>query len=151
MTQLGPDSPEAPGQPPIGWVLAAAGERAAASFRSLLPEGFHPRQFAVLDLVARAPQPLSQSEVVRILGIPASRVVAIVDQLEQDDLLSRQPDTRDRRARRLHVTARGQHFLSSLGDVVEQANQLAVEPLTRAEQDQLHRLLSRIVATPHAW
>lgn len=137
--------------PPIGWLLAAAGDRAAGNFRSLLPDGVHPRQFAVMQLLSNAPQPLTQSEAARSLSIPASRIVAIVDQLEVDGLVVRQSDPHDRRTRHLALTRKGQAFLKGLAPVVEEANRRAVEPLTEHEQRQLLRLLAKIVRTPHIW
>lgn len=140
-----------PGKPAIGWLLASAGERAASTFRALLPESVHPRQFAVLSLVAGAARPLSQAEASRALGIPASRVVAIVDQLENDDLIARQPDEHDRRTRRLVVTDRGRQLLASLTETAERANDEVVEGLTASEREQLRGLLTKIVGHPHVW
>lgn len=145
------DTRRAESPAPIGWLLAAAGERAATAFRSMLPDGIHPRQFAVLQVVSQATSTLSQAEVARGLGIPPSRIVGIVDHLEEGGYLTRHADAHDRRTRRLTITADGSRLLQDLESVTREADRAAVGPLTDTEREQLRHLLSRIVGDPHIW
>jgi MarR family protein len=58
-----------------------------------------------------------QQLLVRALRIPASRVVALVDDLEHRRLLQRHGDPSDRRVRRLHLTPQGKRIVRELSEL----------------------------------
>ncbi|MBA3277387.1 MAG: MarR family transcriptional regulator, partial [Geodermatophilaceae bacterium] len=72
------------------------------AFRAALaPYGIHPRKFAVLRALSSAAGQ-SQQQLSQALHIPASRLVALVDDLEERGLLERRRRPSDRRTRFLH-------------------------------------------------
>src|SRR6266545_1596349 len=76
----------------------------------LAPLGLDPRHVMLLRHVA-VEEGRSQQALGEALQIPPSRMVALVDALEQRGLLRRRPDPDDRRVRTLHLTRDGQRLL----------------------------------------
>src|SRR5262245_7144751 len=111
--RTGPTAP-APARPPGGsivFLLSKLGFVARRGFHNALAAvALEPRQFGVLNLVA-ASEGLSQRALTDPLGIPASRVVAIVDELEERGLVERRRNPDDRRAHALYLTAKGRKTL----------------------------------------
>src|ERR1700759_403769 len=85
------------------------GERAAAL-------GFTRPQAGLLRLISREPGQ-SQQAVARVLGTPPSRLVALVDDLEERGLVERRRNPGDRRNYELHLTAAGHQAMTDLARV----------------------------------
>jgi DNA-binding MarR family transcriptional regulator len=79
-----------------------------------------------------------------MLGTPPSRLVALVDGLEQRGLLERRRNAVDRRNYELHLTAAGRDAMRVLGAVGAEHEAAITSPLTRAERDELGRLLGKL-------
>jgi DNA-binding MarR family transcriptional regulator len=116
------------------------GERAAAL-------DFTRPQAGLLRLISREPG-LSQQAVARRLGTPPSRLVALVDGLEQRGLIERRRNPGDRRNYALHLTAAGEQAMAALSQVTLEHEQAITAPLTQAERAQLSKLLGKL-ATAH--
>jgi DNA-binding MarR family transcriptional regulator len=114
------------------------GERAAAL-------DFTRPQAGLLRLISREPG-LSQQAVARRLGTPPSRLVALVDGLEERGLIERRRNPGDRRNYALHPTAAGQQAMAALGQVSLEHEQAISAPLTQAERAQLSKLLGKLAA-----
>jgi DNA-binding MarR family transcriptional regulator len=99
----------------------------------------------VLNLIANA-EGLSQRDMSEPLGIPASRLVAIVDGLENQGLVDRRRNAEDRRAYALHLTAKGRQALGRARGVSVKNEQRFGAPLKPKERDQLLDLLRRLAA-----
>ena len=87
---------------------------------------------------------LSQQELSTRLGIHPSRLVAILDALEEQRLVERQPNTDDRRQYALHLTEKGQGTLSEIGRIGRQHTESLCASLTAAEREKLGGLLQKI-------
>ena len=85
-----------------------------------------------------------QQVLVRSLHIPASRVVALVDDLEQRRLLQRRGDPADRRVRRLHLTLQGKRVVRQLADVSTAHEAALSVGLAPDEREQLMALLRKL-------
>src|SRR3954447_17843708 len=72
-----------------------------------------PGQFGVLQVIAANPG-LSQSELAKAIGIDRSTVVAVIDRLEQQDLVVRAPSPTDRRSHALRLSEGGARTLAQL-------------------------------------
>jgi DNA-binding MarR family transcriptional regulator len=128
----------------VGFLISQLGFVISGRFKGILaPLGLEPRHFLVLRHLANT-EGSSQHALGQALHIPASRMVGIVDALEQRGLLERRANPTDRRARALHLTAEGRR-------VLDRAFQLAVEHeraicagLSAEERDQLLGLLRRL-------
>jgi DNA-binding MarR family transcriptional regulator len=96
----------------VGFLLSSLGHAVAAQFSArLAPLELEPRQFALLRRVA-SQEGGSQQAMGERLGIPPSRMVALVDELEARELLERRPSPSDRRAHALHLSPAGRRLLA---------------------------------------
>jgi len=114
------------------------GERAAAL-------DFTRPQAGLLRLISREPG-LSQQAVARRLGTPPSRLVALVDGLEERGLIERRRNPGDRRNYELHPTHAGVQDKAALVRVSLEHEQAITAPLTQAERAQLSKLLGKLAA-----
>jgi MarR family transcriptional regulator for hemolysin len=60
-----------------------------------------------IAVTAKAPEPLSQSELAQSLGVEGATMVAMVDRLVKAGLVTRVPSATDRRVKRVVLTADG--------------------------------------------
>jgi DNA-binding MarR family transcriptional regulator len=130
----------------IAFLLAQLGAYAAERFgeRAAALDFTRP-QAGLLRLISREPG-LSQQAVARRLGTPPSRLVALVDGLEERGLIERRRNPGDRRNYALHPTAAGQQAMAALGQVSLEHEQAISAPLTQAERAQLSKLLGKLAA-----
>jgi DNA-binding MarR family transcriptional regulator len=90
-----------------------------------------------------------QQVLVRALRIPASRVVALVDDLEERRLLQRRGDPADRRVRKLHLTPQGKCVVRQLAELSGAHEAHLCAPLAPSECEELVRLLQKTAAGLH--
>jgi DNA-binding MarR family transcriptional regulator len=76
------------------------------------------------------------------LQVPASRMVALVDDLEERGLIERRTNPSDRRARALHVTPAGRRLVTKVTTTVLDRLGEPFDGLSPAEQDELRRMLT---------
>ena len=86
----------------------------------------------------------SQKEISERLGIDASDLVALLDDLEKAGLANRKRDERDRRRYAVMPTPAGAKVLRQRLVDVERLNREMLSPLSPEEQDELHRLLLKL-------
>lgn len=128
----------------VGFNLSSLGYAVSRRFRqTLAPLQLEPREFALLRAVAAA-EGQSQQAIGERLQIPASRMVAFVDALQQRDLLERRPNPQDRRAHALHLTEQGRDMLArAMTAAAAFENELCAD-LQGGEREQLLDLLLRV-------
>lgn len=130
----------------VGFRVSSLGYAVSRRFRATLaPLRLEPREFALLRAVA-ASEGLSQQEIGERLQIPASRMVAFVDALENRGLLERRINPDDRRARALHLTSAGRRLLNRAITVAMTLEQALCAELTEDEREQLLDMLERVGA-----
>ncbi|MER7273221.1 MarR family transcriptional regulator [Dactylosporangium sp. NPDC000244] len=126
---------------PLGFVLAAVGSAAASAFEAALAEtGLHPRHFAVLRGLRDA-EAQSQQQLAHDLGIPASRVVGLLDDLVRRGYVSRRESPTDRRVKLVALLDEGRAALGRLTALAGRSQDRLTAGLTDAEQAELRRLL----------
>ncbi|MFJ9419053.1 MarR family winged helix-turn-helix transcriptional regulator [Streptomyces sp. NPDC101227] len=126
------------------WLLgraAARGHRLVAD--ALAVEGMRMMHHAVLSAVAEL-GPVSQAELGRTLSIDPKDMVAIVNDLQKDGLVTRTPDPKDRRKNAIEISADGERRLRRTQQLGDEANAELTATLTPAEREQLVALLTRI-------
>ncbi|MEU7589566.1 MarR family winged helix-turn-helix transcriptional regulator [Micromonospora sp. NPDC049230] len=131
------------------WLLgraAARGHRLVAE--ALAHEGIRMMHHAVLATVAEL-GPLSQAQLSRTLGVDPKDMVSIVHDLHTEDLITRAPDSADRRKNAISISPTGTRLLRRTERLGEQANAELTAALTPEERQHLVRLLTRIVAPHH--
>jgi DNA-binding MarR family transcriptional regulator len=95
---------------------------------------------------------LSQRELARRLGMHASRLVAIIDEMELLGLIVREGSTDDRRTNALRITEKAGKILAEIGKISRQHGDALLASLSDAERDTLTQLLQRVAdqqALPH--
>ena len=141
-----PAGPPATGPAHVAFVLTQVGALAAMGFaEQLTPLGLTPAHAGLLRAVAADPG-RSQQAVATELGVLPSRLVALVDELEQDGLLERRRNPGDRRHHALHLTAEGEARLVDIGKAAQRNADAYLAPLDAKEQDVLGQLLDRLAA-----
>jgi DNA-binding MarR family transcriptional regulator len=130
----------------VGFLLSSLGHAITAQFSArLAPLELEPRQFALLRRVALH-EGGSQQAIGERLGIPPSRMVALVDELEARKLLERRPSPSDRRAHALHLTATGNRLLTEATELAASYEGELTQDLDAVERAQLIGQLDRIAA-----
>ncbi|HEY3552754.1 MAG TPA: MarR family transcriptional regulator, partial [Solirubrobacterales bacterium] len=95
----------------LAFLLSQVGIHASRRFAERIADAdLNPPLFRVLNLVAAA-EGQSQQAIAAAIEIPPSRMVALVDELEQRGLVERRPKPEDRRVRALFLTAKGKRCL----------------------------------------
>lgn len=126
------------------FLLAQVGAHAATRFAErLLPLGFMPHHAGILRMIAASPG-LSQQQLAKRLGIFASRLVAILDEMEKRGLLERLPSESDRRVYSLQLTQRGHGALGEIAQVARQHQADLCACLSDEETAKLTEFLNRI-------
>jgi DNA-binding MarR family transcriptional regulator len=129
----------------IGYLLARAhlGMRAIAD-EALTPLGLDKKEYAALVLLA-SEGPLSQQALSVIQGCDRTTMVAVVDELEDGELVVRRRNPLDRRAYALEITAKGRRALDQADRLVSQVERDFLAPLSTAERRTLIDLLQRLL------
>jgi DNA-binding MarR family transcriptional regulator len=79
------------------------------------------------------------------LGVTARTITTMVDALEDQGLITRVPDARDRRAIQLAITDAGLDILEPLSQAVDAASEILMSPLDASERQTLLRLMTRLI------
>jgi DNA-binding MarR family transcriptional regulator len=136
-----PDLPEVIG---TGYLLSAIGAHSAMNFaRRLAPLGLTPPHVGLLRGIGLAPG-RNQQAIAEEFGIPPSRLVAFLDDLENAGLVERRRDERDRRSQRLFLTKHGETVMHQILEVGQIHETSLLKALTPEERVQLHQLLERL-------
>lgn len=135
--------PERP-SPRTAFLLTQLGAHAADLFAERVAGlGLTPRDAGALRALGRSPG-ISQRELATRLGTVPSRLVALIDDLEERGLVERIRSPKDRRNYQLHLTDAGGELLTSLRAAAEAHQAGLLEPLDAAERLALSRLLTKV-------
>src|SRR5262245_16956748 len=88
----------------------------------------------------------SQREVADAIGLPASRIVGLVDALEAKGWIERRAGDRDRRSYALYLTSKGWAELDRIMAVSAAHEVELTRGLASDERDELVRLLAKVAA-----
>src|SRR3954447_577366 len=113
----------------------------------LAPLGINARELTVLLFVAGR-EPESQQQAAHHLGVDRTTMVALLDALEDKQLLARRPDRHDRRRNVVELTDTGQRVLQSATRASDEAEQQLLAGFDAADAAQLRELLGRIAHRP---
>ncbi|MFC1444196.1 MarR family winged helix-turn-helix transcriptional regulator [Streptacidiphilus sp. N1-10] len=139
-----PDTEEQPSATDVvGLLLRRAHRRAAREFsRQLQPLGIDNRHAGVLLQLARD-EPVTQRDLIALLGSDKSTMVRNIDELEARGLAVRRPHPTDRRAHAIRPTEAGLAVLAEVRSRAEAANDNLLTCLQPDERAQLLHLLRR--------
>ena len=126
------------------FLIAQVGAHAAFRFaESLKPHGFTPHDAGILRLLSSSAG-ISQRELAKRLRMHASRLVGLLDNLEQRRLIERRPSEADRRLYALHLTQEGEAGLRKILEVAREHQRTLLSSLSEDEQAALTEILARI-------
>jgi DNA-binding MarR family transcriptional regulator len=130
------------GQP--AFLLAQLGAHAASQFAERLGViELTPPDAGILRLL-RIAAGLSQQELAAKLQIHPSRLVAILDNLEERGFVERRPNPDDRRLYSLHLTRDGGEALEKIGKVAREHQDALLSVLSTEERGVLAALLLKV-------
>jgi DNA-binding MarR family transcriptional regulator len=128
------------------FLLTQLGTHAARRFAERVAAvDLTPPQSGLIRAVAQEPG-RSQQALAAQLGTPATRLVALVDGLEQRGVLERRRNPDDRRLYAVHLTPAGEALLTELGHLAGEHEADLLAPLDPAERRTLAELLGRVAA-----
>jgi DNA-binding MarR family transcriptional regulator len=129
----------------LAFLLSQVGIHASRRFAERIAAAdLNPPLFRVLNLVAAA-EGESQQAIGAAIEIPASRMVALVDELEQRGLVERRPKPEDRRVRALFLTAKGKRCLERGRKIAAQHEEELTKGMSAADRKLLVSMLQQIV------
>jgi DNA-binding MarR family transcriptional regulator len=138
------DAPQLRGATSPAFLLAQVGAHAAARFAERLEAlELTPAHAGLLRLIA-ASSGASQQEVALKLGMFPSRMVGLVDDLQERKLVERRPNPQDRRTYSLQLTAGGKRILDAIGRLARDHQDALLAALSPNERDTLGSLLLRV-------
>ncbi|HEY4465570.1 MAG TPA: MarR family transcriptional regulator [Streptosporangiaceae bacterium] len=128
----------------FAYLLVQLGSHAARQFgERLAPLGLEPRHFGMLARLAAA-EGQSQQAIGELIGLNATRMVFLVDELEQRGLVERRRNAADRRSNALYLTEQGRAKLRDVQVADRQHQQGMGASLTAEERVTLTALLRRL-------
>jgi DNA-binding MarR family transcriptional regulator len=130
----------------FAYLLVQLGTRAARLFAErLAPLGLEPRHAGMLNRLA-ANEGKSQQAIGELIELNPTRMVFLVDELEQRGLVERRRNAADRRSYALYLTDSGHDVLRQVAAVAAGHSESFGAALTQAERDQLSALLRKLAA-----
>jgi DNA-binding MarR family transcriptional regulator len=129
----------------LAFLISQVGIHASRQFAERISAvDLTPPLFRVLNLVDAA-EGQSQQAIGAAIEVPASRMVALVDELEQRGLVERRPDPGDRRVRALHLTRKGKQTLARGRKIAKQHEEDLTRGLAAADRRRMLDLLQTMV------
>jgi DNA-binding MarR family transcriptional regulator len=129
-----------------GYLLRLAHDHAHRTAANEMPEGKHPRDFALLTALTKT-GPISQQRLAELLRLNRTLMVKIVDSLERRGLVERRREVDDRRSYALHITPAGHEARVALAPEVARVNARMAERLDPEERGRLNDLLRTLVTS----
>ena len=126
--------------------LLACTQRVEARVRARLREefGISLARFDLLAQLERSPQGLKMNELSRRLMVTGGNITGLTDQLEQEGLVLRTDDPKDRRAYAVKLTPRGRALFNKMAAQHERWIDELFSGLNMTEKYQSYRLLEKL-------
>jgi DNA-binding MarR family transcriptional regulator len=127
----------------VGFLLRLAGQRHAAIFQKMAPEGLTPTQFAALVRLAQLGA-CSQNELGRRTAMDVATIKGVVDRLKAKGMVQVAADPDDKRRSILSLAPEYEGLTDTLLATGHAISAETSSPLTPAENRTLLRLLGKI-------
>ncbi len=129
-----------------GFLLARLGFGfKAKTIAKLEQAGFEIYDYSVLAILAEGSSE-TQATIADVLTLDPSRLVALLDSLEERGLIERQRDPQDRRRHMVSITPIGKRQLSRLREMIKEVEDAFFAPLDPESRKTFHDLLSQLAA-----
>ena len=122
----------------------------ARRWRSLLDEKLRPidqssARMEALSAIFNAQQKPSQVDIAKRLRIEGPTLTRMLDTLEVDGLVKREPDPGDRRSKKLKVTPKGEDDLKAIFEVADIYRDRLLEGMSESEKSEVIRVLRMLL------
>jgi DNA-binding MarR family transcriptional regulator len=139
-------APELQPRSGVAFLLVQLGTHVAGLFgERLKPLGLEQRHAGMLVRLAQN-DGRSQQAIAELMGVNATRMVFLTDELEKLGLVERRRNPADRRSHALYLTEAGTAMLARVREVTRAHEAAITTGLSGAERDQLIALLRRLAA-----
>lgn len=115
-----------------------------SSKRWLQEMDLKPHQAGILFVLDRDGS-MSQKELARVLRQTPPSVTNAIQKMEQKGYIFRQPDEKDQRVLRLHLTEKSQRYLSQVKQTFRQMEAELFEGISKEEKEELRKILLRML------
>ncbi|MYV97664.1 MarR family transcriptional regulator [Streptomyces sp. SID3343] len=129
------------------WLLGRAATHGRTLVRQALESDGMPMLHHLVLVAIHEYAPIAQAELARTVAIDPKDMVAILNALQTEGLVTRAPDPNDRRKNAITLTDAGRHRLTRQEPLVDAAMDALLAPLTPAERATFTALLTRVVET----
>lgn len=123
----------------IGWAQRKAAEDWIRTRELSHEQGF------VLGYLAQHPGAI-QRDIAQISRTSAASVSSLLQGLERRGLIERRTEPGDERSKRVYATPAGTELVAGFDAAMAAADETILAPLSKAERDTLHALLTKITA-----
>src|SRR4030095_14435244 len=135
------ENPQAGRKQNPAFLLSQVGAHAAEVFATMLmPLKLSPAHSGILWMLGRSGE-LSQRQLAAAIKVHPSRLVTILDELEDRGLVERQAHANDRRLYALHLTKKGEATFERLRRIAQEHRTRICAALSERECEQLTDLL----------
>ena len=135
-----------PNRPDLGDLFSTATRRLIEAERPLLDKrGLTMWQYATLTCLARSPAP-TQLQLAAAIRYDKTRLIALLDQLEKEGLVRREPDPSDRRARIVRITPKGRRRHQAAAADIRTMEEELLRPLTPPDRQALLSALPKLAS-----
>jgi DNA-binding MarR family transcriptional regulator len=130
----------------LGELFSVITRRLVEAERPLLDaRGLTMWQYAALTCLARSPAP-TQLQLAAAIRYDKTRLISLLDELERDGLVRREPDPSDRRARIVRITAKGRRRHAAAAADIRAMEEELLSALTPAERAALLSALPKLAS-----
>lgn len=126
-----------------GFILRQVVQRHIAIFTKRMLYELTPTQFAALAKLYEV-GPCSQNRLGRLTAMDAATIKGVIDRLTKRGFTEVRADSQDARLLMVHLTGRGRKITESAMREAARITEETLEPLSKAEQATLLRLLKRM-------
>lgn len=109
----------------------------------LIPYGLTTTQFFLLTALYEE-DGLPISVLAQNVALDKATLTGLIDRLERDDLTERRADPEDRRAIRIHLTAKAEGLRKELTELYHENNGMFLSLLSREEKEVFERVVNKL-------
>jgi DNA-binding MarR family transcriptional regulator len=106
--------------------------------------GLSQQQWTLLGVLHRNGQTMTMTELGKNLLVTKANMTGMIDRLERDGFVGRQPDQYDRRVTNVALTDKGIHFIEEMEEPRNQFTEDMMSDFSPEERDQLAEFLERL-------